>query len=80
MLSNFGLLGHFECVVNLDAQVPHRAFKLGVAQQQLDRAKILCPSVDQRGFRPSHRICAVAARVETDVCHPTVDDSRVLPC
>jgi hypothetical protein len=32
-ISNVGLFGHFKCVIDLNAQVPDRAFKLSVAQQ-----------------------------------------------
>ena len=35
-----GLLGNFQCIVNFNPQVPHGAFQLRVAQQQLN-----CPQV-----------------------------------
>ena len=36
-LSDFGLLGHLQCIFNLDAQVTNRALQLGVAEKQLNR-------------------------------------------
>jgi len=41
------LLGHLLLgVVNLGAQIPHRALKLGVAQKQLDSEEVLRAAVD----------------------------------
>jgi len=40
------LLGHLLGVVDLGAQIPHRALKLGVAQKQLDSEEVLRPAVD----------------------------------
>ena len=33
--SNLCLLSHFQGVIDLDAQIPERAFQFGVAQQKL---------------------------------------------
>ena len=37
-ISDINLLGYGECIVNLDAEVAHRALDFGVSQEQLDRA------------------------------------------
>ena len=44
---NLGLLGDLQRIVNLNSEVAHRAFQLGVAEQQLHYPEILCSSVDQ---------------------------------
>ncbi len=47
-ISDLRLFGNFECVINLDAEIPHRRLQLGVSKQQLHGAKVLRTSVDQR--------------------------------
>ena len=44
---HLGLLGDLQRIVNLNSEVAHRAFQLGVAEQQLHYPEILCSSVDQ---------------------------------
>jgi hypothetical protein len=38
---NFGSLGHFRRIVDLDAKVAHWVVKSGVARQQLNGAEVL---------------------------------------
>lgn len=52
--SGFRLLGHFQCVVDLDAEVTHSALELGVAEQELHRAEILRSALDQGRLGPAH--------------------------
>jgi hypothetical protein len=52
--SDFRLLGDFEGIINLDAQVSHRRLKLGVTEQQLHGTQILGAPIDQRRLGPSH--------------------------
>jgi hypothetical protein len=47
------LLGDLERVIDLDAEVPHRALQFAVAKKKLHRPKILGSSVDQRRLGPS---------------------------
>jgi hypothetical protein len=47
---NLGLFRHFQGIIDFYTQVPYRAFQFGMPQQQLYRPKILCPSINQRGF------------------------------
>ncbi len=51
MGSDFRLLSHFQGVVNLDTQIPNRALKFGMAEQQLDGPEVLRSPVDERCFR-----------------------------
>ena len=52
--SDFHLLGDFEGVVNLDAQVPHGRFKVGVAEMQPQDTQVLGAPIGQRLLGPSH--------------------------
>jgi len=40
------LLRHFQGIIDLDAQISHRALDLRVTKEQLRGAQILCPPVD----------------------------------
>ena len=57
--SDVGLLGDGERVIDLDAEIAHRALDLGVAEQKLDRPQIAGAAVDQRGLGPAQRVRAV---------------------
>jgi len=60
-LSDFGLFGHLERVVHLDIKVSNRALKLGMAQEQLNRAQVLGASIYQGCLRAAHRGVPYAA-------------------
>jgi hypothetical protein len=51
---HLSLLGHFQGIVDLYAQVPNSAFQLAMAQQQLDDPQVLGSFVDQRSFGSPH--------------------------
>src|SRR5579863_9765295 len=68
------LFCHFERVIYFDAQVPHRAFQLAVAEQELDGPKILCSSVDKGGLGARQRVRSVSRRIQTNLTHPVTDD------
>ena len=57
--SDLSVLGNLQRIIYLNAEVPHRAFQFGVAQQQLNRSQVFGPFIDQRGFGPSHRVGSV---------------------
>ena len=48
--SHVDLLGNCKGIVNLDAEIAHGAFDLGMAQQQLDGTQISGATVMQLGF------------------------------
>lgn len=52
--SDFRLLGDLESIIDLDAEVPHRRFQLGMSEEQLHSAKVLGAPIDQSRLRPSH--------------------------
>jgi hypothetical protein len=76
---NFCLLGYFERVIDLDSKITHRAFKLGMPEQQLNGPQVLRAPVDQRCFCSPHRVGTVRGSIQTDRTHSRSDDARVLP-
>ena len=56
---NLGLLGDFERVVDLDAEVPDGALQFGMAKQQLNGSEVLRALVDQGRFRSPHRVGSI---------------------
>ena len=52
-ISNVNLLSYCQGIVDLDAEVPDRAFDLGMPEQELDGPEISRPSIDQGSFRAS---------------------------
>ena len=73
------LLRELQGVLDFDAQVADRRFKLGVAKQQLHRPQVLGAPVNQRGLRAPHRVGTVVGRVQAQVVHPAAEDASVLP-
>ena len=61
--SDLGLLRDLQGIVDLDAEIPHSGFQLGVSEEQLDRAQVLGSTVDQRRLRPAHRVRTVLGAV-----------------
>ena len=72
------LFCHFERIINFDTQVPHGAFQLAMPEQELDRAKILCPSINEGGLGAPQRVRSVGRRIQTDLPHPATDDASIL--
>ena len=64
------LLGNLECIVDLNAEVLHRALEFGVPQEQLNRPQILRAPVYQSRLRAPERMRAIGCRIKPDVCEP----------
>src|SRR5204862_2449833 len=77
---HFRLFGHFECVIDLDAEVSNGALELRMTEQELHCTQILRAAIDQRGFRASQCMGSIRGGVEADLPYPPADDPRVLPC
>jgi len=77
--SDFRLLGDFESVVDLDAEVPHSAFELRMTKQQLHGSQIPGSPIDERRLRTPDRVRAVRRRIKADLFDPTVHNASVLP-
>jgi hypothetical protein len=61
------LFSHLEGIVNLDAEVAYRAFKVRVTQEQLDSPEVLGAPVNQGRPRPPHGVRTMGARIQSDV-------------
>ena len=48
--SDLCLFCHLQGVIHLDPEIPHRALKLRVTEQQLHSTQVLGPFIDQTGF------------------------------
>ena len=79
-LSNLGLLGDLERVVDLNPQISHRRLQLRVPEQELHGPEVLGALVDQRRLGAPHRMRAVVGGVEAQLPDPAAEDARVLPC
>ena len=49
-ISDINLFRYCQGVIDLDAEIPDRAFDLGMPEQELDGPEIACPSIDQGSF------------------------------
>src|SRR5204863_9355512 len=61
---HFRLFGHFECVIDLDAEVSNGALELRMTEQELHCTQILRATIDQRGFRASRCMGSIRGGVE----------------
>ena len=61
--SDIDLFGYRDSVIHLDAQVPHGALDLGVAQEELNGTQVTRASIDQGSLGPPQRVGAVQMRV-----------------
>jgi hypothetical protein len=76
--SDFCLLRDLKGIIDFDPKISHRALELSMPKKQLNRSKIFRSTVDERRFRPPHRMCSVSRGVQTDRFQPPDNDARVL--
>ena len=76
--SDVDLFGDGERVIDLDAKVSDRALYLGVAKEQLHRAKVPGSPVDQSRLRAPQRVGAEQRRVQTDAGDPLRQQASIL--
>ena len=76
--SNFGLFGDLERVIHLNAKVSDRLLELQVPKEQLDRAQILGPPVDQGRLRAPYRVRPVVGAIQPQFVDPIPEDSGVV--
>src|SRR3990167_2602857 len=77
--SDLRLLGDFEGVIDLDAQISHCRFELGVTEQQLHGSEVLGASIDQRSLGPSQRMRSIVGTIQSQFIDPVPKNSGVLP-
>ena len=52
-ISNINLFSYCQGIVDLDAEIPDRAFDLGMPEQELDGSQIAGAPIDQSSLRAS---------------------------
>jgi hypothetical protein len=77
--SDVDFLRNLKGVVDLDAQISHRALDLRVAEEQLNRPQVAGALVDQGRLRSTHGMRRVFEQVETDAADPLGNEARILP-
>src|SRR5579859_7547752 len=77
-ISDINLFRYCQCVIDLNAQIPDRAFDLGMAGQKLDGPEISRPSIDQGGFCAAKRMRPEQSWVQPDASDPLRHESGIL--
>jgi hypothetical protein len=65
-------------VIDLDAEIPDRAFDLGMPEQELDGSEIACVPIDQGSFCASQLMRAKKPRVQPNASDPLRYEPRIL--
>src|SRR4029079_16179301 len=77
-ISDINLFRYCQGVIDLDAEIPDRAFDLGMPEQELDSTEISCPPINQRSFCASQRMRTKQPRVQPDASDPFGDETGIL--
>jgi len=78
-LSDVGLLSNLDGIIHFYAEVAHGALDLGVPKQELHRAQVSSPAINQHRLRAPQRVGTELGRIESDAGDPLMDKARVLP-
>jgi hypothetical protein len=76
--SDINFLGNFNCIVDLNAQVPDCALNLRVSEQKLDSTQIAGSAVDQGRLGSPERVGTELQRVKADVGDPLAYQTSIL--
>ena len=77
-ISDINLFRYCQGVIDLDAEIPDRAFDLGMPEQELDGPEVSRPPIDQGSFCASQRMRAKQPRVQPDAPDPLRHEARIL--
>jgi hypothetical protein len=77
--SDFSPLGQFQCILNVDAEIPDCVLNLGMAKKDLDRSKVTSGLVDHGSLRSPEGMRAVILPTQPNRSNPLIDQSGVLP-
>jgi len=77
-ISDINLFRYSEGVIHLNAEIPDRAFDLGMPEQELDGPEIARPPIDQGSLCASQRMRPKQPRVQPDASDPIGDEPRIL--
>jgi hypothetical protein len=73
------LLGNFDRVIDLDAEIADSALNLRMSEQQLDYSRVACSAIDEHGFGSAQRVGAELGWIKPDAADPFMDQSGILP-
>lgn len=73
-----GLLRIFQRVVDLDSEVPDRAFRLHAVERQLKGPPVLGSRVDERRFGAPRRVGSVGRPIQSSPINSVMGDPRML--
>jgi hypothetical protein len=77
--SDFSPLCQFQCILNIDAEIPDCVLNLGMAKQDLDRSKVTSCLIDHGSLRSPKGMRAVILPTQPDSSDPLINQSGVLP-
>lgn len=75
---DLGSLCKGQGILDIDTEVTHRAFDLGMTKQDLNSAKVAGRAVYDRSLRPPQRMRAVVLLSQTDRRHPLIHETSIL--
>jgi hypothetical protein len=75
---NLGAFRQRECILDVDAKIPNRAFDFSMAEENLDGTEISRGLVDDRCFCPPQRVRSVVFAPQPDCGDPLVDQPCIL--
>jgi hypothetical protein len=64
------LFRHCQCIIDLDAEVPHGAFDFGMPEQELNGPQVSRAPIDQGCLGSPERMCAEEMWVKADAGEP----------
>lgn len=77
--SDFSPLCQFQCILNIDAEIPDCVLNLGMAKQDLDRSKVTSCLIDHGSLRSPKGMRPVVLPTQPNSSDPLIDQSGVLP-
>ena len=77
-ISDINLFRYRQGVIDLDAEIPDRAFDLGMSEQELDGPEITRPSIDQGGFCAAQGMRPEQPWFQSHAADPLGDESGIL--
>jgi hypothetical protein len=75
---HLSLFRHLKGIIDVNAEVSHRALKLRMPKEQLHCPEILGPAINQGSLGATHRVGSIARRIQSDLADPTAHNPRVL--
>ena len=77
-ISDINLFRYCQGVIDLDAEIPDRAFDFGMTEQELNSPQVARPPIDQGSFRAAQGMRPKQPRVESDATDPLGDEAGIL--